>query len=138
MSEQGFRDAFPAFSSATAYPSASVTYWLGIANAMVNAERFGDLADHGRYLFAAHNLTLLGPANAPNSGATKGVASSKTIGKASITYDVSVGLIEGAGHWNLTTYGVQFWQLARMAGAGGLQVGLPETVAVVPFSPWLM
>lgn len=36
--------------------------------------------------------------------------------------DVSGILITDAGHWNQTTWGVQFYQLMMMAGAGGIQL----------------
>ncbi len=133
MDAAAFRVIFPQFADTVKFPAETVTYWLSIGVQMVNPARWGGLFDHGVALFTAHNLTLFGPVvlGQMATGGIKGVATGKTVGKVSVTYDASIGLNEGAGHWNLSLFGLQFWQLARMAGAGGMQVGLPNTVVVV-------
>jgi hypothetical protein len=40
----------------------------------------------------------------------------------SVSYDTAAVTLTDAGHWNATTYGIQFWQLQQMAGAGGILV----------------
>jgi len=40
----------------------------------------------------------------------------------SVSYDVGAVTIEGAGQWNLTTYGTQFLELANLVGMGPIQV----------------
>lgn len=122
-----FRADFPEFTSNTAYPDATVAFWLGLAGKMLSADRWGDLTDYGIELFVAHNITLaardLKTADAGGFGGSgAGVTSSKTVDKVSVSYDTAAATIEGAGNWNLTTYGTRYIQLARLVGAGGVQL----------------
>lgn len=124
-----FRANFPEFADATAFPDSSITFWLGLAYKLLRPERWCDIIDEGAQLFAAHNLAI--ERIAQNSGETGGVpgitgagiVASKQIDKLSISYDASVGADPTAGHWNLTTYGMRFLWLMRMAGTGGQQYG---------------
>lgn len=123
-----FRAAFPAFASTSKYPDAMVALWLPLAVGMVNAERWGDSTDLGVMLYAAHNLALEAQATADgvagrSPGGRVGVLSSKGADGISAGYDVGTSTEQGAGHWNLTTYGTRFIRLSRMFGAGPLQVG---------------
>ncbi len=113
-----FIAAFPAFSDATKYPQASFTFWLGVAGLRLDANRWGDYLDYGSQLFIAHNLATAGRAGA---GTVTGPTSAKSIDKLSKSMDVSAVTIEGAGDWNSTTYGIQFYQLMLMMGSGGMQ-----------------
>ena len=47
------RAAFPALSNATTYLDASMALWIGVAEKLVNADRWGDLTDTGIMLYAA-------------------------------------------------------------------------------------
>lgn len=122
-----FRSAFPEFADATVYTDASVQMWLSASVSLLSPERWGDLLDLGTSLFVAHNI-VLGAMNAraaskggsPGSGG--GVTASKAVDKVSVSYDTGAATIEGAASWNLTTYGTRYLQLARMVGAGGLQI----------------
>jgi hypothetical protein len=127
MDAPTFRANFPEFPGFQTFPDSQVNFWLGIAAKMLNADRWGDLCDHGLQLFTAHHLTM----SAQNAkvgavggipGATTGAVSGKTVDKVSVTYDTSAGIVLNAGHYNLTTYGSQFIQLAKMMGAGGIQL----------------
>ena len=123
-----FREHFPEFADAVIYPDATVSYWLGIGVKMLRADRWADLLDNGLELFTAHHTALARQAVQSSSsgavpGANTGVVTGKTVDKVSVSYDAgSTTLDAGAGHWNATTYGVQFLQLARMAGSGGWQL----------------
>lgn len=122
-----FRIDFPAFTDTAAYPDASVAFWLGLASKSLSPDRWGELLDYGTELFVAHNLALDAQANkAAAAGGVPGVASgltsSKTVDKVSVSYDTASAAIEGAGNWNLTTYGQRYVQLARLVGAGGVQL----------------
>ena len=122
-----FRVDFPEFASTGTYPDATVNFWLGLSGKMLDANRWGDLLDYGTELFVAHNLTLAvrdqkASAFGGVPGAGHGVLASKTIDKVSMSYDTALAGVEGAGNWNLTTYGTRYIQLARMVGAGGLQL----------------
>lgn len=122
-----FRADFPEFASTTTYPDAMVSVWLAAAGNLLDAARWGALLDLGTELFIAHNLVLgardqKAATNGGTGGAASGVMSSKSVDKVSVSYDTGAGTIEGAGAWNLTTYGVRYLQLARLVGAGGLQI----------------
>lgn len=123
-----FRANFPEFADAAIYPDATVSYWLGIGIKMLRPDRWGDLLDHGLELFTAHHIALArqavqAAASGGTPGANTGVVTSEAVDKVSVSYDAgSTTLDTGAGHWNATMYGVQFLQLARMAGSGGWQL----------------
>jgi hypothetical protein len=51
-----------------------------------------------------------------------GPIASKSVGGVSISYDVGAVTIENAGHWNGSQYGIQFYQLAMIVGAGVTQL----------------
>jgi hypothetical protein len=122
-----FRTAFPEFGDATVYPDGAVTAALATGSLMVDDTRWQGLAVRGVELYAAHTLVL---STAASKAAARGQAlagpsgpiASKGVGPASVSYDTTSGVEEGAGVYNLTVYGRQFWQLAQMAGAGGLQL----------------
>ncbi|PTR06438.1 MULTISPECIES: DUF4054 domain-containing protein [unclassified Novosphingobium] len=122
-----FIAAFPEFSDQTKYPEASFTFWQGIAALRLRADRWDALLDHGSMLFIAHNMAVqrknaIAAAKGGAVGAIDGPTTAKSIDKLSKSQDVSAVTLEGAGDWNATTYGVQFWQLALMVGSGGRQL----------------
>jgi len=135
MNAAKFRADFPEFADVAQYPDAQVNYWLGFGELMLRPERWGTALPYGLGFFAAHNLALwrqdMNAVSRPGvpgtPGLSTGATSSKTVDKVSVSYDQSAGLVEGAGHWNLTVYGKQFIQMSRMMGAGGIQLpaGLP-------------
>lgn len=128
VTASSLRQNLPEFASTSDYPDATLTYWLGIGMKLLRADRWGDMLDHGLELFTAHHLVLARQAvqsaalgNTP--GANTGVVTSEAVDKVSASYDAaSTTLDTNAGHWNATTYGVQFLMLARMAGSGGWQL----------------
>lgn len=116
------RGAFPEFTQAL-YPDAQVQFWLGQAYLQISAARFGASMDLAVMLFTAHNLVLsrqaaAGVASGGAGGLSAGVVSSKAVGPVSKSYDTSVGLVDGAGTWNLTLYGQRYAQLLSQLGAG--------------------
>lgn len=133
-----FRADLPEFTSLSAYPDPGVTYWLTLAGLLLDPNRWGAGAaiaisppstvyDFGLEMFVAHNLVLerqaqKDAANGAVPGLNTGPVASKSVGSVSISYDASAGIELDAGHWNLTTYGTRFIKLARMMGAGGLQL----------------
>lgn len=123
-----FRKDFTEFSNTAKYPNDGVQFWLTFADKMlINPLRWGDVRNMGIELFVAHNLALENQAQkASKAGGTPGlqmgVLTGKTVGPVSANYDANAGLELGAGHWNLTTYGTRFLRLARMIGAGPIQV----------------
>lgn len=81
-------------------------------------------------LFIAHHAVLerkaLDAAAQPGGvpGVSTGVINSKSVDKVSVGYDTAAGTEEGAGHWNLTVYGIRLKSLFNMMGAGPVQVGI--------------
>jgi hypothetical protein len=133
-----FRIDFPEFANTTTYPDSEILIWLAIASQLQNPCKWGasdpainnppkGLYDLGLELFVAHNIALeadaLKTAAAGGTpGGTPGVLSSKAVGPVSAGYDTSAGIEPGAGHWNLTIYGLRYIKLFRLAGAGVGQI----------------
>ena len=124
-----FRADFPEFASTSQYTPSQVNYWLEFAYSMLNAGRWGRQLDFGVSMFAAHNLALEARAMKEAEkggipGAQVGPVNSKSVDKVSIGYDTSSGIEVGAGHWNMTIYGTRFIRMAKMFGAGPVQIGM--------------
>ena len=128
MTPADFRAILPEFTDTTRWPDAQVSFWLAQGVLMLNEVRWGELLQQGLALYTAHQLALsdadrLGAASriAPGTSAP-GVVSSQSVGGASISYDTTSATEQGAGHWNLTTYGTRYLHLARQVGTGPVQV----------------
>lgn len=125
-----FRTQHPEFASSAAYPAASIQFYITFAYKMLNPCRWGDVLDEGASLWVAHFLTLdrlavmAGAGGMGVPGTVIGIISGGTTDKVSYTREVQGVLEEGAGHWNLSIYGLQFIRFARMMGAGPIQVGV--------------
>lgn len=118
-----FRSDFPEFSDATAYPDAMISSRLALAPGYVDETRWDASAVLGAELVAAHFLVLAKRAqNGAGSGAVTGVLTSKSVGGVSASYDIQSLQEVGAGMWNATSYGIQYRTLARLFGAGGIQL----------------
>lgn len=127
MDANQFRQDFPEFADATKYPDSAVNFWLSIAIKTLPEDRWCDYLNMGLELFVAHNLTLAAQSQAVASvggapGQVKGPLSSKAVDKVSAGYDSGAVTLTDGGFFNLTTYGIQFLQLARMVGSGGIQL----------------
>ena len=125
-----FREDFPEFGvspGSGAFSDARIEFWLGIATVMLNAERWDTLLDHGIELFIAHHLAMdrnnvVAGATGGAVGQTQGPLASKSVDKVAASYSTGEVTLENAGHWNLTTYGIQFYQRMKMHGAGPIHV----------------
>lgn len=130
VTPSSFRQQFTAFASSSVYPDGMINAWLAIGVQFVNADRWGELTDFGVSLWLAHNLVIQKRMNdqaaaGMTPGSNPGIVVSKTVDGASISYDVSAVTEQGAGHWNSTSFGTQFYRYMRMFGAGGIQIGAP-------------
>lgn len=127
INEAQFRATYPEFNDPTRYTASSIGIQIAYAGLRLNVDRWSDLLDMGAGLFVAHHLALSDRARATAAtggapGAVSGIVASKSVDKVSVSYDVSsVSLVDG-GYWNMTIYGIQFLQLSRMVGAGGIQL----------------
>jgi hypothetical protein len=127
MDKAAFRQAFPEFVDPNTYPPSTVDFWAGLADKLLNSDRWDDLYTYGQQLFVAHHLAI-GERDRRASelggvpGEVKGPLTSKTVDKVSASYDAGKSTIENAGFWNTTSYGVRFYQLVRICGAGCIQL----------------
>lgn len=127
MDATQFRTDFPEFADTAKYPDSRVNFHIGIATTRLNVCRWADMLDYGIELYVAHHLVLSARNQAAAAlgglpGVGNGVIASKAVDKASVGFDTHAGTIEDGADWNLTTYGIEFLQLSRMAGAAGVQV----------------
>lgn len=60
--------------------------------------------------------------------------SSKGVGPASTSYDVAAVALERGGDWNATRYGITYLRIARLVGAGAIQVGTGGGPAGIPYN----
>lgn len=122
------RTNFPEFADTAVYPEAQVQFWIDYGDMLLsNLCRWGTMRDIGIQLVAAHQLTLAArnaaaAAAGGDPGSVAGAVSSKAVGGVSVSYDTTAALLDNAGYWNLTTYGIQFYQLALLVGTGGFQL----------------
>lgn len=122
-----FRKDLPEFSDTARYTDEVITFWATIAETMVVAKRWKTMTDTGVKLYVAHEITLAANNIKTGSiggtpGSSPGIATSKTVGSVTVAYDANVGAEKDAGWWNLTTYGKQFIRLAKILGAGAIQL----------------
>jgi hypothetical protein len=122
VTTESFRASFPEFADTGTYPDAVVSFWLAFVLRMLPADRWGDVLDHGVSLMLAHQVTLAAGSARGKPGSIAAPQSAKTVDKVSVSYDTSAVRLDNAGHWAGTSYGLQFLQLARMIGAGGMQL----------------
>jgi hypothetical protein len=81
----------------------------------------------GIKLYVAHEITLAAQNKKASTtggvpGSQGGIANSKTVGSVTVGYDSQTTTEKDAGYWNLTNYGKQFIRLARIFGAGAVQL----------------
>jgi hypothetical protein len=127
VTASSFRQQFPALSDPAVYSDGVFAFWAGIAALRLNADRWGTLLDYGISLFVAHHMVLAardamvtGAGGIP--GVVNGPQSSKTVESVSVSYDTKAISLTDGGYWNATMYGIQFLQLSRLIGAGGIQL----------------
>lgn len=114
-------------------PTSAIQYWLNIATALLNVERWGGSTSTTYYLgiemFTAHNVILEALAQrdmdmAGIPGVATGMVAGKSAADVQINYNNAAVLELDASHYNFTVYGIRFIRLARMFGAGPIQVGI--------------
>ena len=123
-----FRKEFPEFSNTDRFTNAMIDMWSGIADSMLNVNRWGDLLETGIKLFVAHNIAVQAqnvamsvvPGGVPGQGA--GLMSNQGAGSVSVGIDTQATILDQGGKYNLTHYGVQFLKIGRILSAGGLQL----------------
>lgn len=122
-----FRVNFPEFGNADRYPSSFIKFWSDLAELQVKECIWKNAWVNGVSLYVAHEITLAMQNVKAASvggvpGTSGGIANTKTVGGATIGYDTTSTAERSAGYWNLTNYGKQFIRLARIFGAGAIQL----------------
>lgn len=120
--------SFPEFGNTVTYPATSFTLWASVAEVLLPAWVWGRMLNLGAQLFIAHQLVLEAQAQKAAAmggipGTQIGVLTAKQVDKASASYSAEGVIDLKAGHWNMTTFGLRFIQLANMFGARPIQVG---------------
>jgi Protein of unknown function (DUF4054) len=136
VNAQQFRADYPEFGSSTMFPSTQIEYWLNVAYSFLNSDRWGNQLPIGIELYVAHNLSLEAKAqlDAKDNGVpgySPGLVIAKTVGPVGIKYENKITQEKDSGHWGFTIYGLRFIRMARLMGAGPMQIGLGS---VPPFS----
>lgn len=126
------RALYPEFANATTYPDASINAWIAQAALQLDPGRWGTLLDFGTTLYVCHRIALAARnAKIATFGGMPGQASgpvqSKSVDKVSESFDTASAAEEGAGFWNLTTYGQEYIRIARQVGAGPLVVNSDDS-----------
>lgn len=127
MSPSTFREDFPEFNDTVKYPDSTVNFFIILGQKMLNADRWGDVLDYGIGLVVAHHLTIAARDQETaelggTPGKVVGIETSKSVDKVSITFDAGGIAYDNAGFWNMTSYGIRFYQMLRITGAGGIQL----------------
>lgn len=122
-----FRTQFPEFKDTVKYPDQMITFWAGLAETQVRQCVWKKQWTMGVSLYTAHEITIaaqnITTANFDGTpGTFGGIANNKTVGSASVGYDSEATSEKDAGWYNKTTYGQQFYRLAMLFGAGGIQL----------------
>lgn len=130
-----FRTYFPEFAQSQDYPDALVSFWLTFAYSLLPVLSWGSQLDMGAALVTAHHLVIaqrqqIAAIAGAVPGAVTGPVTAKSVGNVNSSHDTGAVTWEGEAFWNQTTYGIQYWQIARMIGMGGIQVGTPGTDAL--------
>lgn len=103
------------------------------------------LADFATEMWVAHQIVLekqaIGQAaTGGNPGTAIGIISSKSVNGVSVGFDV--GAIAGgnmqanAGYYNQTIYGMRFYRLMKLRGAGPIQLGIGRAPPFLFFNSW--
>lgn len=122
-----FRVNFPEFNNAEKYPTTLIQFWTDLAVLQVRECIWKRAWNNGVSLYVAHELVLATQNEQASRlggspGQQGGIANTKTVGSATIGFDTATSTEKDGGYWNLTTYGKQFLRLARIFGAGAIQL----------------
>lgn len=134
-----------AFKDSAVYPDPDVQFWLAAAKTLLVAERWGgedsDLYKLGTQCFVAHYITVdaLMTKEATMGGVgglRAGPIASEGGDKVNVSFDMASVSEDGGGHWNQTVWGKRYYRLARMVGAGPVQVSAESGGDTVSASAW--
>jgi hypothetical protein len=126
-----FRKDVPAFADASDYPNDSVQFWIDIVlnDGLFSPTRWGPQQLMAQEFYVAHELTLdrNTMTSAPKGGiggglgSSIGIATSKSVGGVSVSYDNNMGYDPAMGYLAYTMYGRRLYYYMQQAGAGPIQ-----------------
>lgn len=119
-----FLQQFPEFSDAAAYPAGNVQTWIIAGAEQIDQCRYGNQYNLAVCLFIAHNVVLAAH-DAKSGGGAAGPVVSKTIDKLSVSYGTTTA-IEGAGIYNLTSYGQRLYKMMQTFNSGPVYIPRPR------------
>lgn len=137
FSLEEFYDIYPQFGKNSegkqVIPEFMIETYMDMANNCIKESRWHKSWKVGMSLFVAHFCTLYvqsiadvenGTSGIIEAGKTKGLDTSVSVGSVSVSTDYSImtSNISGYTGWQLTSYGQQLIQLARLYGKGGMMV----------------
>lgn len=118
-----FRTNHQEFADVTVYRDSAIQYWIDLAMQFVS-EDWGTVRDYGIELFVAHKLACatIKEGGGDIFGVT-GPITSRHVGEVGYSSNPQFLFngLEGIGFWARTSFGIEFWQLAKMFGSGGRQ-----------------
>lgn len=114
-------------------PTAVLDTFVTMANAAISQERFFEQWQFAMASYIAHYATKYlqaTPSGVPTASSTvtaagvQGLESSKSVGDVSVSYDLKTinDSISNWGDFATTTFGLQYINLARLTGMGGMYV----------------
>ena len=124
MTPADFRARWVQFADPVRWPDTLISFYSTLAEKSLPPSRWLDLLPEGTALFIAHNLALdaMSAGRIPGRISGAGIVASKSVGPAAVSYDNHLFMLPNAGHWGMTVFGLRFLQMARMIGAGGVQL----------------
>ncbi len=129
VTEAQFRADYPEFTDTTKYTSSAFALWSNVAGMLLGpaAMRWDTMFDTGCELVIAHHFAVsarnqLAAAAGGLPGEIAGPVTAKSVDKVSVSRDAGAVTTEGDAFWNMSTYGVEFMMLARLIGAGPIQL----------------
>lgn len=116
-----------------AVPEIMIETYIDMANSCIKESRWHKSWKVGMSLFIAHFCTLYAQSSSDvnaglsgiiKAGSTKGLDTSVSVGSVSVSTDYSITMsnLSGYNGWQLTLYGQQLIQLARLYGKGGMMI----------------
>lgn len=103
------------------------------------------VADFATEMWVAHQVVLekqalAAAASGGDPGTKIGIISNKSVNGVSVGFDVgavaSGNMQENAGYYNQTVYGIRFYRLMKLRGAGPIQIGIGQAPAFLFFNNW--
>lgn len=123
LTPSDFRRIYSEFADYATYSDAVIQYWIDLGYKFLPEDRWGELLDFGVGLFTAHYMKIGGiRGGGGDSSIIAGPITSQHVGEVGMASSPAFITIANAGLWNTTSYGIQFYQLAKMFGSGGQQI----------------